>query len=581
MVDTARGRESDALKSLAWSRFGIKMDLSESSEKQASDQQQKSNGTPAKSDLDYAYEDDFEELDSFIKEKSGDSSGSKSATVNSPSDNSSKKDVFHNSDSQQEKGQQESSDETPSKKESLSEDSQEQSASLSQSHDDAQSDDSEPEPEGDVLFTEDQQRAMLELMAQKLDSGDYSDDPPEYNVKERLKELNAELAMEPDPDNRAHRVGFKAELVDLVAPPPDVSDDEDSPRKTLTDGGDKNKEQGEKEEKKKQFVVERDGKFDVVADNELTATERAMFNIPGEEEDSKGNSSTQNNQTRAKSTRRDNQTDVNNSNASRTENQHPAPPSKPRPNTANGYSRRTVRPSQSPRPQTASSNRYSSHNSSLQDFNYTSEYAMSPNEKERAYERARLRDQQRKEEEDRRKQEEEYRRQEAKDCFQAWLNRKRDTNHKKKQEDEERKKRDSTDDRSWDSETESEANLSFPLLEPFEPIVRLKSKENEEAYKGWLKEKQGQLKREKLLKKREEQEIKDGYYVRSREECDMAYKEWLKQKYAELKRQKIAEKQRVRSFRSQFRRTRKQQMMVRAVRQSQAFRYVDYYGYRF
>ena len=51
------------------------------------------------------------------------------------------------------------------------------------------------------------------------------------------------------------------------------------------------------------------------------------------------------------------------------------------------------------------------------------------------------------------------------------------------------------------------------------------SKENEEAFKGWLSKKQMQTKREKLLKKREEQEVKDGYYVRSREECDQAYRE--------------------------------------------------------
>ena len=78
------------------------------------------------------------------------------------------------SDSQQEKGQRESSGDAPTEKESSAEDSADSSQKLSSSFDDPQSDDSEPEPEGDVLFTDDQQRAMMELMAQKHDSGDYS-----------------------------------------------------------------------------------------------------------------------------------------------------------------------------------------------------------------------------------------------------------------------------------------------------------------------------------------------------------------------------------------------------------------------
>ena len=217
-----------------------------------------------------------------------------------------------------------------------------------------------------------------------------SDDPPEYNVKERLKELNAELAMEPDPDDREHRVGFKQELVDLVAPPPEVSDEEDSARKTPTDDGDKEKADGKGQgggDKKKQFVVERDGKFDVVADHELTSSERAMFNIP-HEEGKKSKTDANDNQIRTGGG--DNRDNMNNSNSwSNKENMHPMPPAKPRPNTANGYSRRNVRPAQSPRPQTATSSHYVSRSNTLQNFNHVSQYAMSPSEKERALERAR------------------------------------------------------------------------------------------------------------------------------------------------------------------------------------------------
>ena len=58
------------------------MDSSESSERQLSNNKEKLDTTPSKqSDSDYAYEDDFEELDSFIQEKSRDSSSSNSTSV--------------------------------------------------------------------------------------------------------------------------------------------------------------------------------------------------------------------------------------------------------------------------------------------------------------------------------------------------------------------------------------------------------------------------------------------------------------------------------------------------------------------
>jgi hypothetical protein len=94
--------------------------------------------------------------------------------------NSGRKDLFHKpdspsdeSDSQQEKGQRESSGRAPTEKDEHKEDSSQEKPRPAP-YDDTQSDDSEPEPEGDVLFTDDQQRAMMELMAQKHDSGDYS-----------------------------------------------------------------------------------------------------------------------------------------------------------------------------------------------------------------------------------------------------------------------------------------------------------------------------------------------------------------------------------------------------------------------
>ena len=54
------------------------------------------------------------------------------------------------------------------------------------------------------------------------------EDPPEYNVTERLRQLNEELAQEDEPnDERERSIKFKETLVDLVAPPPDYPTDEE------------------------------------------------------------------------------------------------------------------------------------------------------------------------------------------------------------------------------------------------------------------------------------------------------------------------------------------------------------------
>ena len=93
---------------------------------------------------------------------------------------SGKQDIFHKSDtidSQQEKGQRESSGQIPMEKHAAQDEKPTSNAGKpfrASAFDELQSDDSEPEPEGDVLFTNDQQRAMMELVAQKHDNGDYS-----------------------------------------------------------------------------------------------------------------------------------------------------------------------------------------------------------------------------------------------------------------------------------------------------------------------------------------------------------------------------------------------------------------------
>lgn len=99
-----------------------------------------------------------------------------------PQDNS-KRDVIQephdlndsqDSDSQQEKGQKETSGKVPKEKDNAHPAGKTERSPFHANYDDGPSDDSEPEPEGDnYVITEDQQRAMMELMAIKKESGDY------------------------------------------------------------------------------------------------------------------------------------------------------------------------------------------------------------------------------------------------------------------------------------------------------------------------------------------------------------------------------------------------------------------------
>lgn len=57
------------------------------------------------------------------------------------------------------------------------------------------------------------------------------EEPPEYDVTERLRQLNAELAQDPTPidDDRERAIKFQEDPVSLVVPPADYSDTEDEP----------------------------------------------------------------------------------------------------------------------------------------------------------------------------------------------------------------------------------------------------------------------------------------------------------------------------------------------------------------
>ena len=56
---------------------------------------------------------------------------------------------------------------------------------------------------------------------------------------------------------------------------------------------------------------------------------------------------------------------------------------------------------------------------------------------------------------------------------------------------------------------------------------------------------------------------------------------WLKHKAHEARKARAAERMKARLHRLAARRSRKSTTLAKAIKDSQSFRYVDYYGYRF
>ncbi|XP_056013653.1 coiled-coil domain-containing protein 181-like isoform X4 [Ostrea edulis] len=406
-------------------------------------------------------------------------------------------------------------------------------------------DDEDSEPD-DYTLTEDQKRALKEIEYLKSEMGLPEEDPPEYDVKERLKTLNEELANDPTPVEKSNsKVNFKANLVDLVAPPPDYPDEETPrenseapPQSQASETSNGEKENGNK------VLIERDGKFELVSENDVRAKEMGLPVFSGDEEN------------------------VNNSNTSDSSsngdfNRKPAPPSQPRPATANGNSRRTRPGSSKQRASSAGTHR----GAVLGDFNYNSPYAMSPKDKKLVEEQTKQREQRERDKKKLEQQEKEYQERDNNDAFQAWLRQKREESRARKQEEEEKKKsKQSPRQNSHGNNSDMESYESLPQSDEQDEEVK-------EAYSSWLKSKQKQLRQEKLLKKREEMESTDGFYIRSRQECDQAFRQWLKLKNAEIRKKRSNERQKVKLQRLMVRRSRRANLLRRSIVFSDAFRF--------
>eukprot|EP00058_Branchiostoma_floridae_P000780 XP_002586268.1 hypothetical protein BRAFLDRAFT_132342 [Branchiostoma floridae] len=418
--------------------------------------------------------------------------------------------------------------------------------------------------EGDDVT--DEQRAADLALQQMRDSLEFNEDdtlmdgdPPEYNVKERLKELNEELAKEPlvEEESRERKVLFKENLVDLEVPPPDYSDDEpdgtaktDSTETVTEDVKDKltlsESEPSSSDDSEKANTTDESGAGEENGDGERGEEERmqqlaAPFPAPENSETTEDNDDTDQTDNDSSSTKRSQGTGV------ETNELLPRPPDKPRPSTAAGVSRRPAKVTTPQRAQSASYTRE-------EYVKRSSPYGLSDTQKQLMKERQKAIAERKRLEEERMKEEEQRRREEAEGAFQAWLAQKREQ-HRREREDLRRKKQ--LEQADQDDE------------------------DPQEAYQEWLKAKRDQRKKEREIEEQRKREQEEGFYLRAREDCDKAYKQWLRRKNKEIQQEKVATKKKKKRLKSSERKSRKSQELSQAIRQAQAFRYVDYYGYRF
>ena len=246
------------------------------------------------------------------------------------------------------------------------------------------------------------------------------DDPPEYDVADRVRQLNEELAKEPTPssDERRRSIKFKETLVDLVAPPYDYSDDEDDDSKengntnanSQGEGGDRDaKNDSEK------ILVEHGGKFELINRSDLTSEEKHMYGIEdtSDDVDAAGGHS------------------VGRSGMLK----QPRPPDMQRPVTANGSMSRqhlnVTAPAPHRRPQTAQPR---SNNEMLFNFSYVSPYGLSPEQKKCLQRQKQLQEKHMTEKQRMEREKNEWKQQENESAFQAWLSHKREKERREQHE---------------------------------------------------------------------------------------------------------------------------------------------------
>ena len=290
--------------------------------------------------------------------------------------------------------------------------------------------------------------------------------PPDYDVTERVRQLNEELAKDPTPleDERERSIKFKDNLVDLVAPPVDYSESEEEAADQRREGertGEGQNEPGDSspsqqspdhaasrdqqeqspqrkaQEDEEKILVERNGKFELISATDLSPEEREMYGV---EEPTSSREESQ---------------------ATRS----PHPPPGPRPATANGAPSRGRSQQQGAgtsqrRAQSAMSADSGPRGSEFDanNFEYTSPYALSEEDKKQLAREKRLQEQQAKQRKKESMREEERKREDSDTAFQVWLRKKRDDAAQRRKYEQQQKQHEEEERRANVSEEDNEVN---------------------------------------------------------------------------------------------------------------------------
>ena len=309
------------------------------------------------------------------------------------------------------------------------------------------------------------------------------DDPPEYDIADRVRELNEQLRAEGEIPERTDRKVTFSEKVMAVEFPEELYDDDfetgdneninterenvednETHSSEVTDPNDLEvakltlKSEGENPEIKTKeseqehnqnsngqsprgqedkILIERDGKFELISIKDLSSMERRFMGlevspVQDETDQQKHEPVTPNGHGDAPDT----------SPKQTVTPLQPKPPSKPRPSTAtdNTGLRRTQLPPR--RIQSARTQRESTYQSGWSNT-YTghSTYGLTPDQKEHKKEQFRLKMQKEQEERQATEEEQQKKQEEAESAFQAWLQQKADAKKQKRNTDKETKKK--------------------------------------------------------------------------------------------------------------------------------------------
>ncbi|XP_033635537.1 coiled-coil domain-containing protein 181-like [Asterias rubens] len=440
------------------------------------------------------------------------------------------------------------------------------------------------------------EQKLLELELQKLKDEGFlpMDDPPEYDIASRVRELNEQLRAEGEiPERTDRKVTFSEKVIavefhddeedfetepdvendntasenvdseaapssEVVTDPNDIEvakltlDDEEKASEIETKDSDNQRSSKSNGQSPRgpdeKILIERDGKFELINVKDLSYDERQSMGLevlPDETDQRKKDPVTPNGHGDAPIPEE--------TTPHETTNQlQPTPPSKPRPSTAtdNTGLHRTQLPPR--RIQSARTQRESTTSWSV---TYTghSKYGLTPEQKEHKKEQLRARMQ--KEQEERKAAEEEQRKkqEEAESAFQAWLQNKQDSQKQRRQSEKDQKRHGGEKDQG----------------------------NTDDNYQDWLQMKQSQAKRERKLRKQAEQEKVNGFYIRDRKDCDQAFKQWVRSKNDQLRKERSLKRSNASISKQLAQQSRKSKNLAKALETAQIYRYTDWYGYRF